>query len=237
MGAEFLVAILWGVVVIYWVWSRRPAFGDSIGLFRNELHALEHAAPVRVPPANRRRPLPYTVSGAGYPLGGPQSDPAPVTGGAAPSAPASLPEALAAASLSAKRLKVRRRRRDVLSVLVVAVVVTAIVAVARRSVVTLSLQALSDVALAAYAYLLVSRTRLVTARPIGPRVRAGTHDQAQAAPPAARRPSRYCAPPPRRIGSWTWSTWTRREPATHRHTLDRPRPTASKRRSAAIGPN
>ncbi len=40
MGAEFLVAILWGVVVIYWVWSRRPAFGDSIGLFRNELHAL-----------------------------------------------------------------------------------------------------------------------------------------------------------------------------------------------------
>ncbi len=116
MGAEFLVAILWGVVVIYWVWSRRPAFGDSIGLFRNELHALEHAAPVRVPPANRRRPLPYTVSVAGYPLGGPQDDPAPSTAGTAPSVPSSLPEALAAASLSAKRLKARRRRRDVLSV-------------------------------------------------------------------------------------------------------------------------
>ena len=119
-----------------------------------------------------------------------------MTGGAAPSAPASLPEALAAASLSAKRLKVRRRRRDVLSVLVVAVVVTAIVAVARRSVVTLSLQALSDVALAAYAYLLVSRTRLVTARPIGPRVRAGTHDQAQAAPPARPAPEPVLRPAP-----------------------------------------
>ncbi len=236
MGAEFLVAILWGVVVIYWVWSRRPAFGDSIGLFRNELHALEHAAPVRVPPANRRRPLPYTVSGAGYPLGGPQSDPAPVTGGAAPSAPASLPEALAAASLSAKRLKVRRRRRDVLSVLVVAVVVTAIVAVARRSVVTLSLQALSDVALAAYAYLLVSRTRLVTARPIGPRVRAGTHDQAQAAPPARPAPEPVLRPAPQE--DWLVDlvdldeTGAGYSPA---HAQTAPRPTASKRRSAAIG--
>lgn len=194
MGAEFLVAILWGVVVIYWVWSRRPVFGDSIGLFRNELHALEHAAPVRVPPANRRRPLPYTVSVAGYPLGGPQSDPAPSSAGTAPSVPSSLPEALAAASLSAKRLKARRRRRDVLSVLLVAVVVTAIVSVARRSAVTLSLQALSDVALAAYAYLLVSRTRTAMARPTGPRVQFGANDQAGAAmavlsaPEPVRRP-------------------------------------------------
>ena len=188
MGAEFLVAILWGVVVIYWVWSRRPAFGDSIGLFRNELHALEHAAPVRVPPANRRRPLPYTVSVAGYPLGGPQSDPAPSTAGTAPSVPSSLPEALAAASLSAKRLKARRRRRDVLSVLLVAVVVTAIASVARRSAVTLSLQALSDVALAAYAYLLVSRTRTAMARPNGPRVQFGAHDQAGAAMPVLSAP-------------------------------------------------
>jgi hypothetical protein len=188
MGAEFLVAILWGVVVIYWVWSRRPAFGDSIGLFRNELHALEHAAPARVPPANRRRPLPYTVSVAGYPLGGPQSDSAPSTAGSAPSVPASLPEALAAASLSAKRLKARRRRRDVLSVLLVAVVVTAIASVARRSAVTLSLQALSDVALAAYAYLLVSRTRTAMARPTGPRVQFGAHDQAGAAMPVLSAP-------------------------------------------------
>jgi len=188
MGAEFLVAILWGVVVIYWVWSRRPAFGDSIGLFRNELHALEHAAPVRVPPANRRRPLPYTVSVAGYPLGGPQSDPAPSTAGPAPSVPSSLPEALAAASLSAKRLKARRRRPDVLSVMLVAVVVTAIASVARRSAVTLSLQALSDVALAAYAYLLVSRTRTAMARPTGPRVQFGAHDQAGAAMPVLSAP-------------------------------------------------
>jgi hypothetical protein len=200
MGAEFLVAILWGVVVIYWVWSRRPAFGDSIGLFRNELHALEHAAPARVPPANRRRPLPYTVSVAGYPLGGPQSDSAPSTAGSAPSVPASLPEALAAASLSAKRLKARRRRRDVLSVLLVAVVVTAIVSVARRSVVTLSLQALSDVVLAAYAYLLVSRTRTAMARPTGPRVQFGDRDQeAGAAMPVltAPEPVRRPAPPAR----------------------------------------
>jgi hypothetical protein len=180
MGAEFLVAILWGVVVIYWVWSRRPAFGDSIGLFRNELHALEHAAPVRVLPANRRRPLPYTVSAAGYPLGRPQGDPAPSTVGTTAGAPASLPEALAAASLSAKRLKARRRRRDVLSVLLVVVVVTAIVSVARRSEVTLSVQALSDVALAAYAYLLVSRTRTAMARPSAPRVQVGAYDQVAA---------------------------------------------------------
>jgi hypothetical protein len=164
------------------------------------LHALEHAAPARVPPANRRRPLPYTVSVAGYPLGGPQSDSAPSTAGSAPSVPASLPEALAAASLSAKRLKARRRRRDVLSVLLVAVVVTAIVSVARRSVVTLSLQALSDVALAAYAYLLVSRTRTAMARPTGPRVQFGDRDQeAGAAMPVltAPEPVRRPAPPAR----------------------------------------
>ena len=168
MGAEFLVAILWGVVVVYWAWSRRPAFGDSIGLFRNELHALANAAPARVPPANRRRPLPYTVSGARYPLGEPFGGLAPSSAGTAPGVAASLPAALAAAALSAKRLKARRRRRDVLSVLLAVVVVSALASLARRSVLTLSIQALSDLSLAAYAYLLVTRTRTTMARSAEP---------------------------------------------------------------------
>ncbi len=168
MGAEFLVAILWGVVVVYWAWSRRPVFGDSIGLFRHELHALANAAPARVPPANRRRPLPYTVSGPRYPLGEPSGDLAPSTAGTA-AVPASLPAALAAAALSAKRLKARRRRRDVLCVLLAVVVVSALGSLARRSLLTLSIQALSDLALAAYAYLLVARTRASMARSAEPR--------------------------------------------------------------------
>ncbi len=170
MGAEFLVAILWGVVVIYWAWSRRPAFGDSIGLFRTELHALANAAPARVPPANRRRPLPYTVSGALYSLGEPFGDQARPPSGTTPTVPGSLPAALAAAALSAKRLKARRRRRDVLSVLLAVVVVSALVSLVRRSVVTLSVQAFSDLALAAYAYLLVTRARATMTRPAEPRV-------------------------------------------------------------------
>src|ERR1019366_2587155 len=76
----------------------------------------------------------------------------------------SLPEALAAASLSAKRLKTRRRRRDILSVLLGVVVVTAIAAGATRSMAAVSLQVLSDLALGAYAYLLVTRTKAGMAR-------------------------------------------------------------------------
>ncbi|MGO9657689.1 MAG: hypothetical protein ACLQVK_21730 [Acidimicrobiales bacterium] len=170
MGAEFLVAILWGVVVVYWLWSRRPAFGDSIGLFRNELYALEHAGPTRVPPANRRRPLPYTVSGATYSLAEPLVEPGPLAAGPLPGGAGTLPAALAAATLSANRLKARRRRRDVLSVLLAAVVVSAIASVLSRSVVALSLQVLSDLALVAYAYLLVTMTKTRLARSSEPRV-------------------------------------------------------------------
>ena len=164
MGAEFLVVILWGVVVAYWLWSRRPAFGDSIGLFRHELHALEHAGPRRVPPANRRRPLTNAVGGTGYTRAAALSEPGLPSGVLVTAGPSSLPEALAAASLSAKRLKTRRRRRDILSVLLGVVVVTAIAAVATRSMVAVSLQVLSDLALGAYAYLLVTRTKAGMAR-------------------------------------------------------------------------
>ncbi|HUB70472.1 MAG TPA: hypothetical protein VL984_08620 [Acidimicrobiales bacterium] len=44
MGAEFLVASLWVVVLIYWFWSRRPTTADTIGLFKYELRVLQHAA-------------------------------------------------------------------------------------------------------------------------------------------------------------------------------------------------
>ncbi len=169
MGAEFLVVILWGVVVVYWLWSRRPAFGDSIGLFRHELHALEHAGPTRVPPANRRRSAAYAASAAGYTRVDGLSEPGLASGAPVTTGPSSLPAALAAAALSAKRLKTRRRRRDILSVLLVVVVVSAIAAVASRSMVALSLQALSDLALGAYAYLLVTRTKAGWARSTAPR--------------------------------------------------------------------
>ena len=54
MGTEFLVACLWGVVLVYWFWSRLPATSDTVGVFRRELRVLEHATPARVAPANRR---------------------------------------------------------------------------------------------------------------------------------------------------------------------------------------
>jgi hypothetical protein len=161
MGAEFLVAILWGVVVVYWLWTRRPVLGDSIGLFRHELHALEHATPTRVPPANRRRPLPYATDASGFVVADGCGEPVLSTAGPGLAGPGSLPVALAVAALSAQKLKTRRRRRDIISVLLVTVVVSAVATVVTRSMVALSLQALSDLALGAYTYLLVTRT-LVT---------------------------------------------------------------------------
>ena len=189
MGAEFLVAILWGVVVIYWLWSRRPALGDSIGLFHHELYALEHATPTRVPPANRRRPLPYAAVATGSTVGSAISEP--VFYGAAPPAPVPagpgpVPAALAATVLSAKRLVTRRRRRDIISGLLVIVLVSLVATVVTRSVAALSFQALSDLALGAYAYLLVTRTKATAtaAKPIEPKARLSARAEPDAAPPA-----------------------------------------------------
>jgi hypothetical protein len=170
MGAEFLVAILWGVVVVYWLWSRRPALGDSIGLFHHELHALATATPTRVPPANRRRPLPHPANVVGSPVVYSVSEPVFAAGAPMPpSGPAPMPAALAAAALSVKRLETRRRRRDILSVLLVAVLVSVAAAIVTRSVAALSVQALSDLALGAYAYLLVTKTKATMSKSVGPK--------------------------------------------------------------------
>ncbi len=52
MGPTLLIACLWGVVLVYWLWSRRP-LGDPVGSFRHELRVLGSATPPRVAPANR----------------------------------------------------------------------------------------------------------------------------------------------------------------------------------------
>lgn len=142
MGTEFLIASLWAAVLVYWFWTRRPATGDTVGSFRYHLSALSRATPARVVPANR------LCVGSG---------PAPAGHGARSEA-ASLPAPLMAVALHHKRTELRRRRRDVVVVLVGLVVVSLAAAVVTRSTVALSSQAVTDLALASYMYLL-SRTR------------------------------------------------------------------------------
>jgi hypothetical protein len=135
MGTEFLVAGLWGAVLVYWLWSRRPTTSDTVGVFRRELRVLEGATPARVAPANRR-------------CTGLASAPAPGT-----------PTPLAAAALCHKRMEVRRRRRDVLAVLSAAVALTLAVSVLTWSNIAWALQGACDIALCGYLYLLVRATR------------------------------------------------------------------------------
>jgi hypothetical protein len=139
MGTEFLVASLWGVVLVYWFWSRRPTTADTVGLFRRELQVLEGATPTRVPPANRRR----------------TTETAPV------------PSPVAAAARCHKRMELRRRRKDVISALLVAVVVSAAAAVLLRSEIAVGSQLACDLALFSYAYLLVRAARARTGADVG----------------------------------------------------------------------
>ncbi|MGH9106928.1 MAG: hypothetical protein ACRDZX_14075, partial [Acidimicrobiales bacterium] len=132
MSTELLVAALWGVVIVYWLWTRRPTTADTVGLFHHELRVLEHATPTRVAPANRL--------GAGD---------APE-----PAAPLALAP-LAAAAGPHRRMVARRRRRDVLCLLSGLVLVTVLVAVTTGSAAALAFQVVSDLALACYLGLLV----------------------------------------------------------------------------------
>ena len=198
MGAEFLVAVLWGVVVLYWLWSKRPALGDSVGMFRQELHALEFATPTRVAPANRRRPLVASFAMAAQADSATFRRPRPVVGPSGPvlgapmaSTPASLPPAVALPIGHTKRLEVRRRRRDVISVLLVLVLVSLVAAAVTRSGTALAVQIICDLALAAYAYLLVTRTKAAASRPRPATMRAAR------APAEALEPALAMAP-----GSW-----------------------------------
>lgn len=145
MNAEFLVASLWAVVVVYWFWSRRGSGGDSIGSFRHELHVLENAAPVRMTAAHRLCPQNEALSE----LGAVVSQPA--VGHEAPRAPVPRPPARS----PNKRAEVRRRRLEVLVVLAALVFITLVTAVIVMSPVFLGLQLVADCALGTYVSLLL----------------------------------------------------------------------------------
>ncbi len=139
MGPVLLIASLWCIVLVYWLWTRRPALGDSVGSFRYELFVLEHATPARVEPANRRRP------------------------GSAREAPydaANNSDTLLVAARTHKRQELQRRRRDVIEVLVATVLLSMLVALLTRSALALCLQAFTDLALLSYVLVLIRRTRV-----------------------------------------------------------------------------
>jgi len=88
--------------------------------------------------------------------------------------PADVPATLQAAVKSHRRLEIRRRRRDVLSVLAGAVVLSALVALVTGSAAVLYFQLSTDVVLATYVYMLVKATsspaaRVVRREPAGAR--------------------------------------------------------------------
>jgi hypothetical protein len=142
MGPVLLIASLWCIVLVYWLWTRRPALGDSVGSFRYELFVLEHATPARVEPANRRRP------GAA------------ALGREAPYDAANNSDTLLVAARTHKRQELQRRRRDVIEVLVATVLLSMLVALLTRSALALFLQAFTDLALLSYVFVLIRRTRV-----------------------------------------------------------------------------
>ena len=160
MGLEVLVGGLWGAVLAYWLWTRRPA-SDTVGAFHRELQVLQRATPARVAPANRLAPphlpeehLAPTIERFAATRPGPSQ----VAG-------AALPPQVAAAAAINKRSELRRRRRDVLTLLAVVAVITLFAAVLSGSTVAIAFQVSSDLALAVYMYLLswAGRARGATA--------------------------------------------------------------------------
>ena len=154
MGAELVVASLWGGFLVYWLWTRRPRAGDSIESFRYELLVLQRATPARVPPADRGRTVPMPFDYPEFSLAPAQVPARPPAPRPSPSA-ASFSASLLAASRKYQRMETHRRRRDVLSVLFGTVLVTLAVLLVTASVVALCLQVGADVMLAAYVYMLV----------------------------------------------------------------------------------
>lgn len=154
MGTELLVASLWVAVLVYWLWTRRPTTGDTVGLFRYELRALRQATPTRVPPANRMvpaRPAPVIGNPAGgYGLG---------TSGLP------LGEHLAATAAKHRKMLMRRRRRDVLCGLGGAAGILLVLAVLTGSVVFAGLQVFADLSLAGYVWMLARKAGARAARP------------------------------------------------------------------------
>lgn len=141
MGPTLLIACLWGAVLVYWFWSRRP-LGDPVGSFRNELRVLGSATPGRVAPANRLAPAPTvlvsTTDKKLIVLNEMVGPPVPLT----------------AAARTRNRQELRRRRRDVIAVLALAALVSLFAAVLTSSALFVVLHVLIDLALVTYVYLL-----------------------------------------------------------------------------------
>jgi|SRR5579875_267830 hypothetical protein len=133
MGTDLFVASLWGAVAVYWLWSKRLASADTIGLFHRELEVLQRATPARVAPANRLA--------------------------APPTAHPPVPPQVAFVAAAHRRDEVRRRRRDVLALLAGVTVLTLVAAVASGSAVAMAFQGAADIALVGYVYLLSSARR------------------------------------------------------------------------------
>lgn len=173
MGTEVLVGGLWCGVLVYWLWTKRPSTADTVGSFHRELEVLERATPLRVAPANR------------------------LAAERQPGVPASLPRQVAVVAALHKQAELRRRRRDVLSLLAAATLVTLIAVVLSGSAVALAFQVCADLFLGGYVFLLYSATRSrgrAYAQALYlPEQRAALLEQRPApAPPAARRPrARY----------------------------------------------
>jgi hypothetical protein len=155
MGTELLVAGLWVAVLVYWLWTRRPTTGDTVGLFRYELRALRQATPSRVAPANRMtpaRPAPAIgMQGLGFvpaPAGRPLSD------------------HLAAAAATHRKMVMRRRRLDVLCALGAAAGILLGLAALTGSTTVVGLQVMADVGLGGYVVML-NRTARAGGAPSG----------------------------------------------------------------------
>jgi hypothetical protein len=170
MGPELLIASLWCIVIVYWLWSRRPTLGDTVGSFRHELRVLEHAMPAPVvAPANRRRP-------GAPPFAGPA--PKDIFGNAV---------SVSTAARNQKREELHRRRRDVIEVLFAMVLLSLLVALLTHSDLAFGLQAVTDVVLFVYVLVLIRKTggQRSGARPgVGARAESWVRDSAFASHPS-----------------------------------------------------
>jgi hypothetical protein len=158
MGSALLLACLWGLVLVYWLWSRRP-LGDPVGSFRHELRVLGNVTPARVAAANR------LSAGATLFV---SSAPKRLTN---PAGPVQRPDRVAAAARNHTRQEMQRRRRDIIFVLAVAALLSLFAAVLTGSTVVILLQLLVDVVLVTYVYLLFTRAAGVQDRPNRPAAR------------------------------------------------------------------
>jgi hypothetical protein len=191
-----VLALAWGTVLIFWFRSRsQDTLGDSVGLFHRHLNVLQKAAPATLAPANRLRVpehhTPFSPRRAA--LG--QTIPRPVT------ARGAVPRGSGAQLLAQTRMRqTRRRRRDVLFMLVILCVATFAVAAVLRTGPTIVAQLTIDIVLVSYIAMLVRIRNIAAERDIKLRVmypQQQVQYQARPVRQARPRPARQAAPRPR----------------------------------------